>query len=356
MAQIFPTLKPGVTYFVEEISERPVIHIGTEESSLTLYGRNSILVAERCDGSISLKDISIQLNILESELILILQPLIQRGFLSLSSCPALAQSVEDFSQGNSIARSKSELNLISWRGTNNPQIELFRRTLKKIFISGSGNLSSAIYSLLLASGFTKTKTDLNLNRKVQSEQVNGLPFSVSDIGATFKSAFLQKEREIALNLEVFRPELESVTGSDRPQDKFSDLVISTQNLPPEKIQELMVDGVPHLQISNLVKGKIEIGPLVIPGKTPCLNCLEIWKMNQTIEKIRLLARLSQPLELSVAATSFVAGLVVGLVDNFLAQSQSFLIGSSLLLDLNRPLNYLERFWQPHPRCGCLELL
>jgi hypothetical protein len=65
---------------------------------------------------------------------------------------------------------------------------------------------------------------------------------------------------------------------------------------------------------------------------------------------------ADPLELPAASVTYLAGLIVTLVDNYFALEKSYLIGSSIVVNLLRPLEFTERFWQPHPRCGCLELL
>ena len=353
MSGSYPMLRPGVTYFIEHSPNQSLVHVGTEESSTTLNGHTAIMLIPKCDGNLDLDEITEQLQITQSELLMMLQPLVVSGLLVLLQRPFLKNNHENLSARNSIARAQAELNLIIWRGRNDPQTALFKRSEKKILITDSSNLSLAIYSLLLASGFTNVKIEIESDKRVEANQINGQPFSTRDIGAPLKSALREKQREIALNLDIYRPE----TSDFLQEGAVPDLVLSSQNLKLDRTQRLMAEGIAHLQISNFVAGKIEVGPLVIPGKTPCLNCIELWKSSENdLNKISLMAKLDYALPTPVATTSFISGLVVGLMDNFFAENQSFLIGSSLLLDLNRPLNYLERFWQPHPRCGCLELL
>ena len=136
------------------------------------------------------------------------------------------------------------------------------------------------------------------------------------------------------------------------------LILNTSQFPLEDYADLIVDGVAHIQIGNLDAGKIEVGPIVIPGKTPCYNCILLWRSEEMKDLANLFLSnlLSKPLELPAASVTYLAGLVVMLIDNFFAMEKSFLIGSSIVINLLKPLEFTERFWQPHPRCGCLELL
>ena len=266
----------------------------------------------------------------------------------------LKANSEDINNLN--ARALGELNLVSWRGDKDPMFSLVRRSNCKIEIIGSSKIAFNLFSILVSSGYIKTKINYQPREYVGANLVGETLFSEGDLGQKLKAAIRRKRREIGLNLAPLIAKGEQ--GTSELFEEEPAILIFTQNLLPDQIQDLMYSGIAHLQISNFQRGYVEIGPLIIPGQTPCLNCVNNWRSEarESFEKINILNRVADPLDISAAATAFLAGLIVSLVDNYFASGSSFLIGSSVVIDLAHPLNYIERFWQPNPSCGCLELL
>jgi hypothetical protein len=150
------------------------------------------------------------------------------------------------------------------------------------------------------------------------------------------------------------------------------------------MQSWMSENLVHLPISNLVENKIVIGPIVIPGKTPCLNCLNLWRSDQFPHhnSFEILAALDsgagKSLELPAAQVALLTGLITTQViqyctslaseDSKLASEDSNsaakLIGATLTIDLFDPLDSIAssdeafgyRYWQPHTSCGCQRLI
>ncbi|WP_312977966.1 TOMM precursor leader peptide-binding protein [Corynebacterium sp.] len=57
-------------------------------------------------------------------------------------------------------------------------------------------------------------------------------------------------------------------------DRSSLVVLAGQLFPPQDVSHrLMAQGVPHLPC-GVVDGRVVVGPLVRPGDTPCLTCLD----------------------------------------------------------------------------------
>ena len=133
-------------------------------------------------------------------------------------------------------------------------------------------------------------------------------------------------RESALNLSVLDQSLAKNETSER-----WDLIINTSEILPDQLAHYMELGVSHLQIGNLTEAKIEIGPIVIPGQTPCFNCINLWNSEKMAKfsKLFVATKVMAPLEIGSAGVAFISGLVATLVDNFFALNKSFLIGSSV---------------------------
>ena len=159
-----------------------------------------------------------------------------------------------------------------------------------------------------------------------------------------------------------------------------DFIISTELIPQETVQGWLSENITHLPISNLIENKIVIGPIVIPGKTPCLNCLNLWRADQYPHQnsFEILAALDggerKGLELPSAQVAFLTGLITTQVIQYCSsldseETQVFknlikLVGATLAINLFDPLGSISsddetfgyRYWQPHISCGCQRLI
>ena len=353
----YPTLKPGVNYLIEHKVNRSEIYVGTATNGIKLSSHAAILFIEKCNGSNELQEIISEIGISGGQAIEILQPLLTHNLISLYPNPVPQSEIEDLATQISAARIKPELNTIAWRGTELGVTEVLNRANFPINILGSNRLAFALLELFLATGYLSCKLMNESKGEVAPALVGATPFRVGDIGQPLLKIEERIARDYALNVALLRKSkgLNKPNCVDGSYEIRSVLTIKTSDFLPDQITDLMLDGRPHLQIGNLNSGKIEFGPLVIPGKTPCYNCISLWK-NERFAKFAISQKLKAPLEISAAGVTYLTGLIVSLVDNYFALGKSFLFGSSILVNLLKPLEYTERFWQPNPRCGCLELL
>jgi hypothetical protein len=151
-----------------------------------------------------------------------------------------------------------------------------------------------------------------------------------------------------------------------------DLIISTESVPQETMQNWLSENIVHLPISNLIENKIVIGPIVIPGKTPCLNCLNLWRAEQFPHQnsFEILVALDygegKGLELPSAQVALLTGLITTQVIQYCTSpvGAAKLIGATLAINLFDPLDSISpddqtfgyRYWQPHISCGCQRLI
>ena len=356
----YPVLKPGVNFIVEHNAESSSALVGTTNFGVRLSGHSAILFLQKLDGVRELNEIINEIGISNNQALEFLTPLVANNLLNLTSAPAIKgpEAWPDFAQQVAIERLLPELNTISWRKTSAPNQELLARADKEIFILGDNRLAFALFELFQTSGYLNSRMVTNLKGPIPASLIGATPFRMSDIGRPLIEGQDQVKREFGLNIGVIASkELALKTPTKSPLNP-SRIYIRTTSFPIEDLPELILDGESHLQISNLTAGKIEIGPIVIPGQTPCYNCIALWKAERSknFASLNITNELAAPLELPVAAVTLISGLIVSLIDNYFALEKSFLIGSSIVVNLLKPLEYTERFWQPHPRCGCLELL
>jgi hypothetical protein len=139
--------------------------------------------------------------------------------------------------------------------------------------------------------------------------------------------------------------------SDRP-----DLAVLIGRPAPEIPASLIQDGIPHLaaQASEAIG---TVGPLVLPGRTACLRCLDLNRTDRDPAWPLILAQLvgrqpdppacDAPLAAAVAAQA--AAQAVGFID------RPAILGAVAdgTLELVLPAwQWRRRTWPPHPDCDC----
>ena len=361
----FPALKPGVNFIVNHNESSSDIYVGTLNYGIKLTGHNTILFLKKANGQLELNEIIKEIGISSNQALEIITPLISHNLLTLATSPTIKRSANLDSLSLNISRERilAELNTVAWRNTLSPTQEILSRKDKEIIILGSNRLAFALLELFLSIGYLNTSISSELKGEIPGSLVGATPFRISDIGQKVHTSTTQINREYALNLLALKPVNKSAYSDASSNSNLAEIyprkiLISTCDFPVESYSDLIIDGGAHLQVGNLSAGKVEIGPIVIPGKTPCYNCISMWKSENLKELARLhfANRVQEPLELPAASVAYLSGLIVSLIDNYFALEKSFLIGSSVVVNLLKPLEFIERFWQPNPRCGCLELL
>ncbi|MCE0536830.1 TOMM precursor leader peptide-binding protein [Kineosporia rhizophila] len=117
---------------------------------------------------------------------------------------------------------------------------------------------------------------------------------------------------------------------------------------------LMSADIPHLAVVVGEDGVV-VGPLVRPGRTPCLRCLDLHRRDRDPDWPRVLSQLPEhPFaeHEETASASLAAGLaalqVLAELDGL---SQPAAVGATLEVELPDGL-VARRPWRMHPACGC----
>ena len=403
----YPALKPGVNFFKVAGQDCSDIYIGFSNRGIELNFEIAFELLRLFDGSRSLEKIisiismisemsemsEIEVeegrNLEESifQISKILQLLSDARLIEFRTSPLPGKlpnkDLLPVNLVNSLKRMRAETNLYSWH----PQIEngmsaetlISKRRYFSIMIYGRNRLALSLFTVLQASGFSIIKlTDraysasANSKAQIEPDEVCGLAIRGSDVGLQKASVLA----DLARNSQLFP--LESLVFPDLP-----DLIISTESIPQETMQSWMSENIVHLPISNIIEEKIIIGPIVIPGKTPCLNCLNLWRADQFPHQssFEILAALDsgegKGLELPSAQVALLTGLITTQVIQFLQSIKNCtsvdskisdgsvkLIGATLAINLFDPLESISssdetfgyRYWQPHNSCGCQRLI
>jgi hypothetical protein len=404
----YPALKPGVNFFKVPGKDSSYIYIGFSHRGIELNFETALELLSLFNGSRTLGKIvpAIGVDLKSTETIYeVLRILSNERLIDFRSSPvpSLISTKELLPANfvNSANRMRAEENLYSWH----PEIGVekdagaligLRRNFS-IIIYGRNRLALSLFAVLQASGFTLIKltdrtgsTSNDSAVQIEPSEVCGLAIRGSDVGLR-KALVLA---DLARNSQLFPAEkLEFPTKPN--------FIISTESIPQETLQLWLSDEIAHFPISNLIENRVVLGPIVIPGKTPCLNCLNLWRSEQFPHhnSFEMLIALDngegKGLELPSAQVALLSGLVATHViqyctlQNGTSQNHSVkLIGATLAINLFDPIgfgsfanqntladqdylanqntlagqDYLAneeigyRYWQPHPACGCQQLL
>jgi hypothetical protein len=277
---------------------------------------------------------------------------------------------------------QAEENLYGWHPAVNigkgSQTLISQRRNFAIVIFGCNRLALSLFGVLQASGFSSIKiidrsgsTNNASLVQISPDEVCGLAIRGSDVGLR-KTLVIA---DIARNSQLFP--LENLEFPIHPN-----FIISTESIPQEIMQQWMSEETPHFVVSNLIENKIILGPIVLPGKTPCLNCLNLWRAEQfphhsSFEFLSALdSEDTKGLEIPSAQVALLTGLLTTYVieyctsvnsngaDSGIGFETKGLIGTTLTLNLFDPLNFETsqdesvgyRYWQPHLSCGCQQLI
>ena len=395
MTTIFPALRPGVSFFKIAGQNRSDIYVGFNNRGIELKFQIAEQLLRLFDGRRSLKNIT---SIIEAEqdqnsnssdatqssIAQILHVLSDERLIEFRTSPLPSQlpkkDLLPVNIINSRNRMRAEENLYSWH----PQVDnglsaealIDKRRNFSIMIYGRNRLALSLFAVLQASGFTQIKLTDRTNSasnqsvaQIEPADVCGLAIRGSDVGLR-KALVLA---DLARNSQLFPAE--NLVFPAEP-----DFIISTETIPQEAMQIWLSQNIVHLPISNLVENKIIIGPIVIPGKTPCLNCLNLWRADQFPHQnsFEILAALDcgdgKDLELPSAQVALLTGLIttqviqycssLDSVGNQVFKNSTKLVGATLAIDLFDPLDSISssdetfgyRYWQPHLSCGCQRLI
>lgn len=227
---------------------------------------------------------------------------------------------------------------------------LARRARQQVLVDGAGRLGAAVAVTLAAAGVgTVATTDTS---PVREQDLLPAGYDGDDVGSSRDGALGRAvARARGAPLDAAQPAV-----VDRP-----DLVVVVRDDVVEVTlgDHLVKRGLPHLAV---VAGadRVVVGPLVLPGRGPCLRCLHLHRRDRDAAWPHLAAQLvagraSATARGETASATAAAGLAALQVLTFLdGRARPVTMGRTL--DLVLPDGMLEsRRWRAHPSCGCTRL-
>ena len=218
-------------------------------------------------------------------------------------------------------------------------------------IHGNNRVATLIYTGLLASGVSNTKFSLTSRREKyaigDSDLGTGI-LRVNDFGLTYKSRI----EELAREWSLFPTASKNVKGFATSPIPERNLRIVVGNFAPELIDQIMRDEMDHLFVGELIGGAAYCGPLVLPAKTPCHNCIKLSRAEQYgMDHLIPLIPMNDEPPVSIAYQ--LAGAAIQAIVQFIDTEQCELVASQITFDYLTPSPSGPTRFSRHPKCSCV---
>lgn len=225
-----------------------------------------------------------------------------------------------------------------------------RRRDWHVAIHGDSRIATLLYGILLSSGISHTSLfAADAHKRISEKDMCAGFLHPSDIGLPYKT----RTQELSRELSLF-PMMKGPKAVKESFDGLRKLAIAVGNVPADQVQEWMSDGVPHLFIDTPDSARISVGPIVIPGQTPCARCVSMTRegQNPAWREISMEKLLRPASEVPVALAHHIAGIVALELLRFMDEGQSQLIGKCVSVDYHQPTLAAQQSFTRHPACGC----
>lgn len=286
-SKIFPRLKAGVRSWRTATGE---LRIGTRIEHTTLPSEIAGIplhpFINALDGR-SLQSLSEALYIEEARILTVLSALNQLDLIDTEyrAIPYLARYNSESGKNEDVLDAESlpsdpaligylaRFSIEAEAATHLPGVidggrgTLVNRRAIEIAIHGNDRFALALFGALLASGFSNTRMIHPPTQRTRAPRVEAKDL----IGGFLRTSDLEISKRVAVE-ELERSSLFNF-NSEQPETKT--LMIYSRTPRADEIQELMSKEIPHLFVNVLDAGRVRVGPLVIPGQTPCFRCLRL---------------------------------------------------------------------------------
>jgi hypothetical protein len=217
-----------------------------------------------------------------------------------------------------------------------------RRLLSQVRVHGAGRIGSSIACLLAASGIGHV-TSLDRRPAVAGD--------AAPAGLGLTDAGTPREQGAARAIRRVAPDVRTDDNGTQP-----DLAVLTSGHDPGLVAGLMTGRIPHLAAVAAEAIGI-VGPLVLPGRSACLRCLDLTRADRDPAWPLIAAQLAgkSPATpacdavLATAVAAQAAGQVLAFIDR--TGPGPAVIGGTLELVLP-DWRWRRRTWPVHGECAC----
>jgi bacteriocin biosynthesis cyclodehydratase domain-containing protein len=232
-----------------------------------------------------------------------------------------------------------------------------------VVVIGAGRVGAAIAALLSAAGVGRIAIDDPATCRPADCAPAGS--ALPDVGATRAQAARAAIHRVSASVRTSSPPSAGRSGADR----FDIAVVAPSSaLDPHVTEALVRAGTSHL-IAQVRETTGVIGPLVVPGRTACLRCLDLHRSDRDpawpLIAAQLATRGHRPsvqacdVALATLVASVAALQVLEEIDAAAGATTADATSRTPCATYNGTLEITlpdwrirRRSWSPHPACGC----
>lgn len=367
-----PRLKAGVRYSNSFSGDGEGVVVGNFDHSIELHHNGARTIIEMLIGAKSIEEIKAQQGICEDELNSILAKLHSHNFLDIrqnkivltnrfhSSIPSIAakakkRKVEERDPALQLLQKRlaPELSEITWRaGVDDGGVEVISaRQDYEIEIFGNSRIALLLYGILLGSGVTNTQMGtlgIRDNQTISHRDIGSTYLRASDVGSSFRLKLSELAREFTLF------PISSDSKKNEKKEKSLRIYVgdpTKEDLSTGLISQWMRQRLDFFLVSTPYGGGITWGPLVKPGKSPCLRCIDISRKEQG-DISQYLENGAEEMESSIATAHEIAGRISQEILYYLDGNDQSLVGARTRFHYGALCNREHITYALHPRCGC----
>jgi bacteriocin biosynthesis cyclodehydratase domain-containing protein len=255
------------------------------------------------------------------------------------------------------ARSAPELLQAEWSDgkSDGGTSTLAARSQFPIELSGRSRVITLLYSILLASGVTRVRfSDRHHKPLITDTDIGFGGLQESDIGLSYYEDSEAKRRGTSL----FPVDRNFHYGLDTSKPLA---VVHYGDCDPEMLVQWSNQKMAHLVIHAPIGDEIAVGPMVLPGQSPCIRCLKLYEIDNLgftrLERIDL----TTVEELPAVTAHYIAAIVASQILHYIDQELSEINSPSPRNTGVGEVAYInfQKLTEPqvvaiarHPLCGC----
>lgn len=215
-----------------------------------------------------------------------------------------------------------------------------RRRGAFVRVHGAGRIGACVATFLAASGVARVSC---------ADRGRAVPADLTPGGLTHADLGAVREAGVAGAIRRIAPEVQTRDDGARP-----DLAVLTGPQDAELVAALMRDRVPHLAVKADEAIGI-VGPLVTPGRSACLRCVDMSKAERDPAWPLILAQVctASPQACDTVLAAATAALASAQALAYIDGAGPRPVATNGTLELVLPdWQWRRRTWPPHPVCTC----
>jgi hypothetical protein len=231
----------------------------------------------------------------------------------------------------------------------------------RVHISGRNRIATLLHSLLLASGVSLVEFVDRFDKVAISDCDIGTSTITSKDYAMNFYGHLQSHRR-AISLFPLDRSINHLREKGGGAAKQATLMIHSGPVDIEDLIDWLTAGQAHFVIQSPIADEITMGPLVLPGISPCLRCADLNQIDRVGFSSNDRIALTDTPEIAMVGAHFIASLAASQILHFIDSNR--LSSSTSSSEQSSPIARtttvnLQKLQQPqihsitqHPLCGC----